>query len=193
MFNVGARPSSIVSNQSDDLGRLYKRPNSNGRLSSEYNIRAHSLLRSSSSQDDFSDEAISASRNNSVTTLKHEEFAEPLAQRTSSLHIPEIMPKVISKSRSPLSPTPGHTSSFAYSQVTSRAVQSSDVPTISPRQVGRSIPRPRQHVSGEDEEWDSRGTTISRPVKERTSTESIDLNEIQGKYSRSYFRYSYLV
>ena len=166
----------------EDLGRLYKRPVSNGRLSSDYNMRARSLLRTS--QEDFSDEANTGSRNGSAATLKQEDM-EHLNQRTSSLHIPEVVPIVISKPRStdktPMSPTTEYSAGTAYSHITARIVNTAsdaiNAPVFKPRQVGGSIPRPREPLT---EEWDSQGATLARGVKEKPSFESIDLNEIQG-------------
>jgi hypothetical protein len=84
--------------------------------------------------------------------------------------------------KSPVSPT---MLSTPYSHITSLppkplpVANAAEVPAITPRQVGRSLPRPR--VSEEDE-WDSHGVTLARP-KDKSTTSStndvINVNEIQ--------------
>ena len=221
---LGVRPSSVVSNsQPEDLGRLFARPNSQ-RLSSEYNIRSHTLLHSSS-QDDFSDDALSPSTHHSRSsnnvhtsspsatisprnhhskygTADNDPSYQPSQQsdwqskrsvtnRSASLEPPKPIAKPVTagqlpprapydKQHSPTTPSAQIGSHQPYASVTKQGQTASaaEVPAITPRQVGRSLPRPRQHVN-EDDEWDSNGATLSRP-RDKASNDSIDLNEIQG-------------
>ncbi|KAJ3361547.1 hypothetical protein HDU91_003861 [Kappamyces sp. JEL0680] len=211
LMSTGVRPTSVVSNPTDDLGRLFARPNSQ-RLSSEYSVRTHSLLRSSSSQDDFTDEAIAATPRHSASQKSHSpvkddllgsaDWQSKMTARTSSLHMPE-MPKPIAKPTSistlpPRAPLEKHSptsptvpvGSHPYSHITSippRNVQTAtaaEVPAITPRQIGRSLPRPRQ-AADEESEWDASGATLARSKVAAAAappSEAIDLNEIQGNW-----------
>lgn len=201
----------MASNPAEEIGRLFARPNSQ-RLSSEFNIRNHTLLQSTS-QEDFSDDALSTtSRHNVNNSLHHSRnrssgngnfFADeqqvlssewqPKVRSSSILdqpkqsmidqqkQLPKQIPSAQLPPRAPFekSPTsPPITTNAPYSQMAKQPLLPSstaiaaETPNIAPRQIGRSLPR-------SEDEWDSHGHTISRP-REKSSNDSIDINEIQG-------------
>jgi hypothetical protein len=187
------------------VGRLFARPNSQ-RLSTEYNIRSHTLLHSSS-QDDFSDDALSSSgrhhtsaHNNPSSSIhrspvKHDEETtynpssdwKPATSRSASLEPSKPFSKPVISGQLPPRPpydklhsptTPAAKIHHSYTQVINQG-RPTEIPTITPRQIGRSLPRPRKNVH--DDEFDSGGANLVKP-RDKLSTDSVNLNEIQGTF-----------
>ncbi|KAJ3314176.1 Alpha-1,3-mannosyltransferase-like protein [Boothiomyces sp. JEL0838] len=128
--SIISRPTSIMSDDSTG-GRLYARPNSNGRLSSE--VRTHSLLRSSTCSTN-EEEDILSDLPSKKESPKEEDWSIKFTQRTSSLNsspVPNVTPQV-------------------HSPVVEKANPNSHI-AIAPRQVGGSLPRPRPRQEEEDE------------------------------------------
>ncbi|KAJ3277067.1 hypothetical protein HDV01_000119 [Terramyces sp. JEL0728] len=123
--SIISRPTSIMSDDSTG-GRLYARPNSNGRLSSE--VRTHSLLRSSTCSTNEEEDTLSDLPAKKESP-KEEDWSIKFTQRTSSLNSTPV--QVVS----PAVEKPNPNSHIA----------------IAPRQVGGSLPRPRPRQEEDDE------------------------------------------
>lgn len=180
--------SSVPSVSHDDMGRLFARPpTANRRLSAEYTFRSNtSALRSSSSQDEYSDDLpLSPRVLNSSPRDDIGDWPVPLTSRSfqsSDISRSISKPTAIGSSRRNSQDLPKLSRRLPYSHITmaprSAPILSSNeipIPLVVPLQGLRSATRTRPMI---EEEWEP--TAAPARPKEKGSADVIDINEIQG-------------